>query len=194
MTEGIHPAVIGRHLAGVDRATGEIADGSPDRRNTTGRDDASARPWPPPSRGPLPPGDSLPPDLNIYTAQDEIDAWAWEHDHVTEELARVRVLLSGDPDDPDAPSLEGMLNLKRAEARRKARANPIERGRRTSEDISAEVDEALERDGIAGRHRTMAAYVDTLMGRLFKARDNQNRLYEYLHTLPRVSDGPRRER
>lgn len=187
MTEGIHPAVIGRHLAGVDRDTGEIRD----QRGTTGRDDASARPWPPPSRGPLPPSDGLPADLNIFTATDEIDAWSWEHDYVTEELARVRVLMAGDPHDPDAPSLEGQLIRKRAEARRKARASPTERGRRTSADIDVEVDEALELDGIAGRHRAVSAYIDTLTGRLFRAKDMAARLENYIRTLPRVSDGGR---
>lgn len=174
----------------VDTATGEIRPHPADRRQPTdrGRDDASARAWPPPSRGPLPPSDNLPPDLNIFTAQDEIDAWAWEHDWATEELARVRKILSGDPDDPHASSVEGMLIRRRADARKRARANPTERGRRTSEDITTEVELALEEDGIAGQHRTLLAYMETLTGRLFKAKDNQNRLYEYLHTLPRVSD------
>lgn len=189
--QGIHPQVIGRELAHphdtVDRATGEIRD----RRHTIGGNDAAARPWPPPSRGPLPPTEGLPPDLNIFTAQDEIDAWAHEHDYVTEELARVRVILSGDPTDPTRRSLEGTLILRRAEERRKARASPTERGRRTSEDISTEVEEALELDGIAGQHRTLVAYMDTLMGRLFKAKDNQERLHRYVGTLGRVSDGNR---
>lgn len=191
---GIDRGVLGRelaHPANIDRDTGEIVR---DQRHTTGRDNAAARPWPPPSRGPLPPPSTLPPDLNIYTAQDEIDAWAWEHDWVTEELARVRAVLSGDPEHPEKPSLEGVLIRRRAEERRKARANPTERGRRTSEDISTEVEEALERDGIAGQHRTLLAYVETLMGRLFKARDNATRLQAYVRSLQYVSDGPRRER
>jgi len=160
-------------------------------------DDHAARPplydtstvaWPPRTRGPLPPQDSLPPDLNIGTAQDEADAWAHEHDWVTTELSRVRVLLSGDPDDPDYQSLESRLVLERAKARRTARANPAERGRRTAGDIDTEVEEALEISGIAGQVRAVQAYQETLMGRLFRAKDNLNRLQNYVRSLPLVGE------
>ena len=183
--EGIDPRVLGRNL---DPTTGEV---DPPRGRQRGYEpDASRAAWPPRSRGPLPPAESIPPDLNIYTAQDEVDAWAHEHDHVTNELARVRVLLAGDPELDDAgDSLERRLVLKRAEYRREARRNPVERGRRTAQDIDTEVDEALERDGIAGQHRALKAYEDTLTGRLFRAKDNISRLDSYIRSLPRVDAG-----
>lgn len=177
---GIDPRVMGRAL---DPSTGEVTD-------RPYQADTATSPWPPRSRGPLPPPESIPPDLNIYTAQDEIDAWAHEHDHVTNELARVRTLLAGDPEDPDADSVERRLTMKRAEARRQARRNPTERGRRTAQDIDTEVDEALEKDGIAGKHRALAAYQDNLTGRLFRAKDNVHRLQQYVRSLPMTSDRP----
>jgi len=179
---GIDPRIMGRAL---DPTTGEIA--PPPGRPY--QPDTSRTAWPPRSRGPLPPREAIPPDLNIGTAQDEVDAWAHEHDHVTNELARVRVLLAGDPDDPDAPSLERRLILARAQARREARRNPNERGRRTDSDITAEVEEALERDGVLGQHRALTAYQDTLTGRLFRAKDNIARLDSYIRSLPRVDAG-----
>lgn len=188
MTEGIHPHVMGRHLAGVDRDTGEITDG-PDRRNTTGRDDASARPWPPPSRGPLPPGDSLPPDLNIYTAQDEIDAWAHEHDAATERLAALRAELNRGTDTEDAVEIQYLRA--RSKARRVARASPTERGRRTAADIDGEVEEALIASGILARRLDLESSIEIALGRLFRAKDNVNRLENYIRSLPRVSDGNR---
>ena len=179
--EGIDPRVLNR---GLDPATGEV---SPRQQYEP---DASTSAWPPRSRGPLPPKDSIPPDLNIFTAQDEIDAWAHEHNYVTNELARVRALLSGDPEaEHGGDSLERRLTLARAEARREARKSPTERGRRTAQDIDEEVAEALERDGIAGQVRALTAYQDTLTGRLFKAKDNIARLDSYVRSLPRVDAG-----
>lgn len=177
---GIDPRVIAAALAPLQTQRPERAY----------QPDTAASAWPPRTRGPVPPREHLPADLNIFTAQDEIDAWAWEHDGVTEELAQVRVWLAGDPDDPEAPSIEGDLILARARARREARKNPVERGRRTSGDIDAEVEEALEVDGIAGRHRSLLALEETLLGRLFKAKDNINRIQRYIDSLPRLSDRP----
>ena len=180
---GIDPRVLGRN---IDPTTGEIQ-GPRSERRMFGDDGRADTGWPPLSRGPMPPREALPPDLNIGTAQDEIDAWAHEHDLVTGKLAEIRLLLEGDPDDPRRPSLKGQLILKRAEARRTARRNPLEKGRRTTADIDAEVDEALELDeeGIAARVRALEGHQETLTSRLFKAKDNINRLDGYIRSLPR---------
>lgn len=187
---GIDPRVMGQ---AVNRETGEVAPhshdvgGRPDHPSSTrrpvGGSNTATGPWPPKSAGPLPPRDNLPPDLNIGTALDEIDAWAHEHDWATTELARVRILLSGDPDEPDHQSLEGRLIIEKARARRTARASPTERGRRTAEDISVEVEEALELNGIAAEVRSWRMREEVLLARMFKAKDNMQRLYNYIKTL-----------
>lgn len=177
VTTGIDPRVLRDQLAAPH-----------DRRGTTGRDDVSARPWPPPSRGPLPPADSLPADLNIGSAQDETDAWAHEHDHATELLARLRRELAGDG---ERDGIEIEFLRQRSKARRKARASPTERGRRTSADIDAEVEEALIESGILARKLDVEASIEIAVGRLFRARDNIGRLESYVRSLPRVSDGGR---
>jgi hypothetical protein len=165
---GIDPRVMGRALAGVDTTTGEIHD-------------TSRRAWPPRSKGPLPPPDHLPPDLNIFTAQDEIDAWAHEHDAVTTALASAREVR-------DAAEIDYLRE--RAKARRRARANPTERGRRTSEDITSEVDEALIGGGWMQARLDADTQIEILTGRLFRAKDNIARLDSYIRSLPRVSDRP----
>ena len=183
---GIDPRVMGRE---VDMTTGEVV-GPRSETRMFGRDGRADTGWPPLSNGPRPPSEAIPPDLNIGTAQDEIDAWAHEHDLVTGKLAEIRLLLEGDPENPGHRSLKGRLILKRAEARRNARSNPKERGRRTETDITVEVDEALENDpdGIAAQVRALEAHQETLTSRLFKARDNIHRLDAYIRTLPRVGD------
>lgn len=182
---GIHDRVMGETLARQPTSDADT-DPGPDRRGLADRDDTSARPWPPPSRGPLPPADSLPPDLNVFTATDEIDAWAHEHDHATEMLARLRRELAGDGT-RDGVEIEYLRQ--RSKARRKARASPTERGRRTSADIDAEVEEALIESGVLARKLDVEASIEIAMGRLFRARDNVARLESYVRSLPRVSDG-----
>lgn len=152
-----------------------------DRRDGGPGVDVSRRRWPPPSRGPLPPADRIPPDLNIFTAHDEVDAWAHEHDAATTALEDVRRRRA---------DLQIEVMKARMKYRRIARANPAERGRRTADDIAAEVDEALANNPsfIALEHATVELEVQT--GRLFRARDNVNRLEAYVRSLPRVSDRP----
>lgn len=178
MTTGIDPRVLRDQLAAPH-----------DRRGTTGRDDVSARPWPPPSRGPLPPADSLPPDLQIGSAQDEADAWAVEHDVATELLARLRRELNSGVDGQEAVEIQYLRA--RSKARRIARASPTERGRRTAADIDEEVTEALLDAGVLARKLDLEASIEIALGRLFRARDNISRLENYVRSLPRVSDGGR---
>jgi nucleotide-binding universal stress UspA family protein len=158
---------------GVDPSTGVI--------NDRGREDVTRRPWPPRSGGPLPPAERIPPDLNIFTAQDEIDAWAHEHDAATTALESIRRRRA---------DLQIEVMKARMKYRRVARANPVERGRRTADDIAAEVDEALANDPqfVELEHATVE--LETQMGRLFRAKDNIARLDSYVRSLPRVSDRP----
>lgn len=186
---GIDTRVLGRALAapsGVDPDTGEILH---DQRSHGPGSDISQQRWPPPSRGPLPPAASIPDDLNIFTAQDEIDAWAHEHDLATNKLAAVRRLLHGDPDTADE-SVEEEYARKRADFRRRARQSPTEKGRRTSADIDEEVTERLIDDGVWRRRERLRNAADEALGRLFRAKDNIARLDSYVRSLPRVSDRP----
>lgn len=160
-----------------------------DRRRRGPGDNVAHGPWPPPSRGPLPPPESIPDDLNIFTAQDEIDAWAHEHDRMTERIARLRRLLSGRVGQDD-DCVEARYLRERAAARRAARASPVERGRRTSADIDEEVNEALLGSRILQQKMALEAELDTALQRLFRARDNISRLDAYVRSLPRVSDRP----
>lgn len=152
-----------------------------DRRDGGPGADISRRRWPPPSRGPLPPSDRIPPDLNIFTAHDEVDAWSHEHDAATTALEDVRHRRA---------DLQIEVMKARMKYRRVARANPAERGRRTADDIAAEVDEALANDPsyVALEHATVELEVQT--GRLFRAKDNIARLDGYVRSLPKVSDRP----
>lgn len=191
IADGIDPRVLGQGLAvppHVDPETGEIIR---DRRDTGVGSDISRQPWPPPSNGPLPPREVLAElDLNIFTAQDEIDAWAHEHDRATNKLAAVRRLLHGDPDDPDAEGVDEEFARKRAHHRREARRSPTERGRRTAEDINEEVNEALIADGVWRRRERLHNEADEALGRLFRAKDNIARLDSYVRSLPRVDNRP----
>ena len=184
--DGIDPRVIGRALAssqGVDPDTGEHLH---DARTRGPGPDVSRSPWPPPSGGPLPPTETLRDlDLNIFTAQDEIDAWAHEHDRATNKLIAVRWLLVGEG---DAEGVEEEYARKRADFRRQARKSPVERGRRTSEDITEEVTESLIADGVWRRAERLRNGVDEATTRLFRAKDNISRLDAYVRSLPRVSD------
>lgn len=162
---------------GVDPSTGERIDPRVHR-------DTSLSPWPPRSNGPLPPAQSIPPDLNIGTAQDEIDAWAHEHDTATEKLATLRSELSMTaPDRTD--SVEIQVMKARAKYRRQARANPAERGRRTAADIDEEVNEKLADDRWYRRKLDLETEIGIALDRLFRARDNITRLQKYIDSLPR---------
>ena len=186
--DGIDQRVFGQALArNFDPDTGEILH---DQRHHGPGPDVSQAPWPPPSRGPLPPRSSIPDDLNIFTAQDEIDAWAHEHDLATNMLAAVRRILHGDPDDPAGEGIEEEYARKRADFRRRARQSPTEKGRRTSADIDEEVTERLITDGVYRRRERVRNEADEALGRLFRARDNISRLDSYVRSLPRVSDRP----
>ena len=154
----------------VDTDTGEIR-----------RPDVSRRVWPPRSGGPLPPPDRIPPDLNIFTAQDEIDAWAHEHDAATTALEAIR---------RERADLQIEVMKAKMKYRRIARANPTERGRRTSDDIRDEVDEALAKDPDYRALEHCTVELEIQMGRLFRAKDNVARLDSYVRSLPRVSDRP----
>lgn len=187
--DGIDGRVMGRALAtppDVDPETGEVIH---DRRQQGVGPDVSRAPWPPPSSGPLPPRDTLDAlDLNIFTAQDEIDAWAHEHDHATETLSRLRSELAMTaPDGTDA--VEILVMKARARYRRVARANPAERGRRTSADIDEEVNENLAKDANYQRKLDLETGIEIALARLFRAKDNINRLQRYIETLPRAYSG-----
>jgi len=186
--DGIDDRVLGRGLAapeGVDPDTGEILD----RRVYGPGSDVSKQKWPPPSRGPLPPRESIPDDLNIFTAQDEVDAWAHEHDRATNKLAAVRRLLHGDPDTREE-GIEEEYARKRARFRRLARQSPTEKGRRTTADIDEEVNERLIEDGVWRDRERLRNEADEALGRLFRAKDNIARLDSYVRSLPKVSDRP----
>jgi hypothetical protein len=170
---GIDPRIL-------NRATGEV------ERPFGPHGDVSRVAWPPKSRGPLP--RDLPPDLTVETANDEIDAWAWEHDDATETLARLRSELSMTSPD-GVESVEIQVMKAKAMYRRQARANPTERGRRTSEDITAEVDEALAMDPAYRRKLDLETSIQIALDRLFRARDNVNRLESYVRSLPRAHLG-----
>lgn len=172
--EEIDPRVLGRRL---DPTTGEIV-GPRSERRMFGADGRADTGWPPLSRGPLPPRDRIPPDLNIGTAQDEIDAWAHEHDAATTELERVR---------RDRTEAQIEVMKARMKYRRIARQNPKERGRRTSDDIKDEVDEALASDPQYLQMQRLEVELETQMGRLFRAKDNIARLDAYVKSLPRPS-------
>ena len=161
--------------AGVDPETGENLDRRPpsSTRRTVGGPSTG---WPPRSRGPLPPADRLPPDLNIGTATDEIDAWAWEHDAATTALEAVR---------RERADAQPEVMKAKMKYRRSARQNPKERGRRTADDIKDEVDEALAKDPDYLRLEQLDAELEIQLGRLFRARDNQARLDSYIKSLPR---------
>lgn len=181
MSEGIDQRILDAGLPYTPPASAR------DRRQAGPGGDASASAWPPPSNGPLPPPDSLPPDLNIFTAQDEIDAWAHEHDQATEETARLRVELNGDP----TRGVEGAAvryYRERAQARRQARASPTERGRRTAQDIDEEVNEALIASGAMQEKLRLESAIDNALARLFRAKENVARLDSYVRSLPRVDD------
>ena len=158
--EGIDPRVLGRAL---DPTTGEV---SPPHHP-----DARLAPWPPRSKGPLPPAASIPPDVNIATSLDELDLWAHELDRVEtlweqarRELAKLR--------DRDARV--------RAPARRVARQNPVERGRRTAGDIDSEVEEAAIKDGVHSELLNVEAEVDVYTSRMFNAKDQMRRLTKHI--------------
>ena len=188
--DGIDSRVLGQGMAAppnVDPETGEIQH---DRRRAGPGQDVSTSPWPPPSRGPLPPAESIPDDLNIFTAQDEIDAWAHEHDRASNKLSAVKRLLHGDPERPDEESVEEEYARKRADFRRKARQSPVEKGRRTAADIDEEVTERLITDGVYRRRERLRNEADEALNRLFRAKDNIARLDAYVRSLPRVSDRP----
>lgn len=172
LASAVDPRIYGR---AVD--TGEVL-ASVDRRDHS-LGDVAARRWPPPSRGPLPPADRIPPDLNIFTAHDEVDAWAHEHDAATTALEAIRRRRA---------DLQIEVMKAKMKHRRVARANPTERGRRTADDIAAEVDEALANDPayVALEHATVELEIQT--GRLFRAKDNIARLDSFLRSLPKVSD------
>ena len=159
----------------VDPATGENLDRRPpsSTRRTVGGPSTG---WPPRSRGPLPPADRLPPDLNIGTATDEIDAWAHEHDQATTELERIR---------RERTDAQIEVMKARMKYRRSARANPKERGRRTADDIKDEVDEALATDPQYIKLEHLEDELETQTGRLFRAKDNIARLDAYIKSLPR---------
>lgn len=165
---GIDP----RLYSNVDRRTGEIRDRCPRAERHTYLPAA----WPPRSGGPLPPKDRIPPDLNIGTATDEIDAWAHEHDAATTALEVAR---------RERTNVQIEVMKARMKYRRIARANPKERGRRTDTDINAEVDEALASDPQYIRLQELETEIEIQTGRLFRAKDNQYRLDSYIKSLPR---------
>lgn len=148
--------------------------------------DVSKVPWPPKSKGPLP--RDIPPDLNVETAQDEVDAWAWEHDDATETLARLRAELSM-TSPQGLESVEIRVMKARAMYRRVARQNPTERGRRTAEDITEEVNESLSNDADYRRKLDLETSIQIALDRLFRARDNISRLDGYIRSLPRTHLG-----
>lgn len=168
---GIDPRILDRH---VDVETGEITG-----RRMFGDEGRAGSTWPHRSGGPLPDLSRIPPDLNIGNAQDEIDAWAHEHDKATTALEVART---------ERSSVQIEVMKARMKYRRMARANPVERGRRTSDDIRDEVDEALAIDPGYIRLEQLNVEVEIQLGRLFRARDNQHRLDAYIKSLPRTSE------
>jgi hypothetical protein len=160
--------------ANIDPTTGEIDRSTP--ASTSRPVGGPSTGWPPRSRGPLPPADRLPPDLNIGTATDEVDAWAHEHDAATTALEGIR-----------RQRADAQIDVMKARMkyRRMARANPTERGRRTQDDIKDEVEEALAKDPDYVRAEHLTVELEIQLGRLFRAKDNIARLDAYIKSLPR---------
>lgn len=178
---GIDPRVMAR---GLDPATGEIPNRTPaSETRRVGPDgrlfpggDVRTGPWPPRTGGPLPPADRLPPDLNITTAYDEMDAWAHEHNAATNELETIR---------RERTDVQISVMKARMKYRRMARASPTERGRRTADDIKAEVDESLASDPMFIRIEHLDVELEVQLARLFRAKDNISRLDGFIRSLPR---------
>lgn len=173
LRHGIDPRVMGRALDETSRRPG---DGRDHRQHGPGTD-VRRTAWPPPSQGPLPA--ALPDDFNLFTALDELDAWAVEYARAEEELARARGAYKRAKRD---------YELNAARARRIARANPVERGRRTSDDISAEVVEAThEPDGPYDRYLSAETDLDVATTAYFAAAKQMDRLEVHCRAAGRSS-------
>lgn len=151
----------------VDRSTGEILDRHPTSTVRPVHDTRHGT-WPPRSKGPLPTVE----DLNIATALDELDAWAVEYDREVERFKQAKRAHA---------AAVRTYELEAAKARRKARQNPTERGRRTSGDIDAEVVEATHAPG-GPYDRLLAAEteVDVAKTALFAAKDQMMRMQVHI--------------
>lgn len=169
--EGIDPRVLGRAL---DPTTGELRGGRDSRTHGAGSDVRRSA-WPPPSRGPLP--DQLPEDWHVVTALDELDAWAIEHDRATTAFVDVR---------REYGKAKDAYLLAKAQARRRARASPTERGRRTSADIDHEVDESTSHDGTLGRWLDAEAELDVATTLIFRAKDQMHRLDAHIRAATKL--------
>jgi len=169
--EGIDPRVMGRAL---DTTTGEVT-GRRDSRTYGAGSDVRRAPWPPPSRGPLP--DELPEDWNVSTALDELDAWAIEHDRATTSFVSVR---------REYAKAKDAYLVSKAKARRTARQTPTERGRRTSDDITSEVDEITSKDGTLTTWLNAEAELDVATTLIFRAKDQMNRLDSHIRAASKL--------
>lgn len=159
----------------IDPATGETRPPSSSRRTIPNRQqeqhhpDARLAPWPPLSKGPLP---EIEPDLNIVTALDELDAWAHAHEESVADwkVAKRRYAQA-----------KRKYELAAARARRRARQEPTERGRRTSGDIDGEVVERTHGEGESYNEFLDAeADLDIAKTAMFAARDQMDRLRTHI--------------
>lgn len=134
-------------------------------RRTLPGPDTRTTPWPPRTQVPVP---DIPVDVNIATALDELDAWAIAYDAAMSDYADARRRLA---------AAKRIYELEAAKARRVARANPTERGRRTASDIDAEVVEATHQpDGPYDRYATAEADAEVSRTAMFAAKDQMMRL------------------
>lgn len=160
-------------MEGVDPATGEIVN----RRMFGPQGDVRTAAWPPLSQGPLP----VDHGITIGTALDEMDAWAIQY-HRAEtavEAAREKYRRA-----------KIVYELEAAKARRRARANPVERGRRTADDISAEVVEATHQpDGPYDRYLAAETELEVAITAYFAAAKQMDRCKVHIDGARRVERG-----
>lgn len=126
---------------------------------------ADGEPWPPRTRGPLPADYLRRFDINPVTCLDEMDLWAAELDWWVTAYEEARKTYG---------KMKHAYELAGAKARRVARQNPLERGRRTSGDIDNEVIEAT-----ADEYATFLdaeAALDVAKTKMFAAKDQIERL------------------
>lgn len=123
-------------------------------------------PWPPRTSGPLPRGwQTNFADVNVVTALDELDIWAAELDRQADLYARSRRAYG---------LAKGRYELECAKARRVARSNPVERGRRTAADIDGEVVEAVHAEHVL--YLDAESEMEVAKTLMFAARDQMERL------------------
>lgn len=162
-----------RIMRRVDPETGEILEG----RMFGRQGDVRTAAWPPMTQGPLP----VDHGVTIATALDEMDAWAVQYHRAENALAEARA---------GYRAAKRAYELAAAKARRRARANPTERGRRTAEDISAEVVEATHQpDGPYDRYLTAESTLEIATTAYFAAAKQMDRCKAHVDGARRTDRG-----